>query len=81
MMIICLLNQYLNDSSSDSNISSESSEMLRDKRRESETLTAVKKEIEIITIKTVTIRVRRDKLLILKSLSTVREREINKIYN
>ena len=56
--------------------------MSRDEKRESEKLTAVKKKIKIIIIKTVTIKVRREnKLLILKSLSTVREREMNRTYN
>ena len=56
--------------------------MLRDKRKESERLTAAKKEIKIIIIKTVTIKVRREsKSSMLKLLSTVKEREMNRICN
>ena len=79
-MITYLLNQYLN-SDSDS-VSSESSEMSRDKREKNKELTAAERKIKINTIKTVTIRAEREsKLLISKSLLTVREREMNRIYN
>ena len=56
--------------------------MSRDKKRKSEELTAAEREIKIITIETVIIRAEKEsKLLMLKSLSTVREREMNRIYN
>ena len=56
--------------------------MSKNEREKNEELTAVKREIEINIIKTVIIRAEREsKLSISKSLSTVREREMNKIYN
>ena len=80
-MVTHLLNRYLGGGGG-GGAGPEGPGVLRGEGGEGEKLAAVKREIEMITMKAVIMRVGREgKLSMLKSLSTVRERGMDRTYN